>query len=511
MRKTTSMKKIRELLRLIHEGLSQRKAATCACISRTAAQDILFKARFHKLNWPLDESYTDEVLYNILYKKNSDKNLINKKNPNWQEVQKELLKKSLTLKLLWMEYKEEFPDGYQYTQYCDMFRKWKQSTRISMKQNHIAGEKSFIDFSGNTIPYIDIKTGENKKAEIFLSVLGASNYTFAYAIPDQTISNWIHAHIKAFEFFGGTTKILIPDNLKSAVTKACRYEPDLNSVYMDFAQHYGVAIVPARARKPKDKSKVEVAVQIAERWILARLRKVAFYSIIEINEAIVPLLEFMNEKPMKHINSSRRDLYEKYEKPVLGKLPQEPFEIYLWKKSKVNIDYHVEFERHYYSVPYILIHKEVEIRVTKNLVEIYHSNKKIVAHKRSFSIGKHTTIAEHMPSQHQKHAEWTPERMLNWAESVGPCVKECFDIIINKAAHPEQGFRSCLGILRLGKVYNNKRLEDACFRAINCGHVSYKTVKNILSNNLDKISLPKKEDEPTNLQHENIRGQNYYN
>lgn len=510
MRKKISMKKIRELLRLVHEGLSQRKAASCACISRTSAQRILLKAASRNLSWPLDEKYTDEILNDLLFKKEELENTHNKINPDWAEVQKELLKKGLTLKLLWTEYREESPNGYQYTQYCEMFRRWKKSHRLTMRQTHVAGEKSFIDFSGNTVPYIDRLTGEFKKSEIFLSVLGGSSYTFAYAVPDQTSQSWIHAHIKAFEFFGGTTKILIPDNLKSGVKKACRYEPDLNPLYRDFAQHYGVAIVPARVRKPKDKSKVEVAVQVAERWILARLRKITFYSVAEINEAIIPFLKLMNEKVMKHIGSSRKDLYEKYEKPILGKLPQEPFEIYIWKKAKVNIDYHVEFERHYYSVPYSFIHKEVEIRVTKDMVEIYNSNKKIITHKRSYLLGKHTTITEHMPSQHQKHAEWTPQRMLGWAESVGPCVKECFDIIINKSAHPEQGFRACLGILRLGKVYNNKRLEDACLRSITYGHVSYKTVKNILANNLDKIKIQKREEEPTDLQHENIRGASYY-
>lgn len=510
MRKTTSMKKIRELLRLAHEGLSQRKAATCACISRTVAQEILSKASLHKLIWPLDVTYTDEVLHDILFPKNIIKNSTDKKIPDWAEVQKELLKKGLTLKLLWTEYKEECPDGYQYSKYCEMFRQWKKSTRLSMRQNHVAGEKMFIDFSGVTVEYIDRGTGEIKRAEIFLSVLGGSSYTFAYAVPNQTIPSWIDAHIKAFDFFGGISQILIPDNLKSGVKKPCRYEPDLNPTYRDFAQHYGVAVIPARVRKPKDKSKVEVAVQVAERWILAVLRKHKFYSVFEINEAIVPLLKIMNDKVMKHIGSSRKELYEKYEKPVLKKLPNEPFEIYFWKKVNVNIDYHVEFEKHYYSVPHTLIHKEVEIRVTKDVVEIYHSDKKVIIHKRSSLLGKHTTIPEHMPSQHKKHAEWTPERMISWAESIGPCVKECFDIIINKCDHPEQGFRSCLGILRLGKSYSNKRLEDACLRAITYGHVSYKTVKNILANNLDKISLPKKEEESPNLHHENIRGADYY-
>lgn len=510
MRKTTSMKKIRELLRLVHEGLSYRKAATCACINRESAREILQKAEANNLSWPLDESYTDEVLNNIIFKKNISKEINPKKSLNYVEIQKELLKKGLTLKLLWTEYKEENPDGYQYTQYCEMYSRWKKSNRFSMRQNHIAGEKMFIDFSGVTVPYIDLSTGEVKKAEIFLSVLGGSSYTFAYAVPDQTIPSWIDAHIKSFNFFGGTSQILIPDNLKSAIKKTCRYEPDLNPVYRDLAQHYGVAVIPARVRKPKDKSKVEVAVQVAERWILARLRKITFYSVNDINTAIIPLLKIINEKKMSLSGISRREIYEQCEKHLLKKLPTEHFEIYLWKKGKLNIDYHIEFEKHYYSAPHTLLHKELEARGTKDIVEIYHDGIRVALHKRSFVLGKHTTEPKHMPPQHQKHVEWTPERMLEWANSIGPCVKECFDIIINRCLHPEQGFRSCLGILRLAKIYSNNRLEDACLRSINSGYVSYKSIKNILSNNLDKIPFHKKEEEEINLQHENIRGSKYF-
>ena len=511
MRKATSMKKIRELLRLIYgTGLSQRQAATGACMSKTSAQEILAKIKLKKLSWPLDESLSDEMLNDILFSKNVENNSSNKKIPDWHEVQKELLKKGLTLKLLWMEYKEENHDGYQYTKYCDMFRKWRKLNRLSMRQHHVAGEKMFIDFSGMRVPYIDRITGECKNAEIFLCVLGGSSYTFAYAVCDQTIQSWIHAHIKSFDFFGGISQILVPDNLLCGVKKPCRYEPEINRIYSEFAKHYGIAVIPARVRRPKDKSKVEVAVQVAERWILARLRKQTFYSVEEINIAIIPFLKTINEKIMRHIGSSRKELYEKYERTSLKKLPEEHFELYFWKKAKVNIDYHVEFEKHYYSVPYSLVHKEVEMRVTKNIVEIYHSNKKIAIHKVTSLPGKHTTIAEHMPQQHQKHVEWTYERMLSWAESVGPSIKQCFEIILNRHTHPEQGFRSCLGILRLGKCYSNERLDSACLRAIIYGNISYKIIKNILSNNLDKLSLPESQTNTPDFKHENIRGPNYY-
>jgi len=515
MRKTTSMKKIRELLRLVYEcGLSQRKASTCANLSRTTAQEILARATLHKLNWPLPPEMSDEDLDNILFSKNIENNSQDKKIPDWQEVQRELLKKGLTLRLLWIEYKEEYPTGYQYTQYCDMYSKWRKSKRLSMRQNHVAGEKTFIDFAGVTMPYVNFSTGEVKKAQIFISVLGGSSYTFVYAVPDQTVGSWIHAHIKAFDFFGGASQILVPDNLKSGVIKACRYEPELNAVYRDFAQHYGVAVIPARARKPKDKPKAEVAVQIAERWIISVLRKHIFHSIAEINEAIIPLLYIINTKKMRHIGFSRLELYEKYEKQALKKLPPEHFEIYFLKKAKVNIDYHIEFERHYYSVPYKLAHKNVEIRVTKDLVEIYYSNQKVCLHKRAYLPGKPTTIPEHMPPAHQHQAEidaWTPERVYQWAESIGLSVKECCKIIIERCEHPQQGFRSCLGVIRLAKTYTNKRLEGACLRALIHGHVGLKTIRNILVKKLDNLDLPKHEESFINIDHENIRGASYYN
>ena len=512
MRKHTSMKKIREVLRLSYElGLNQRQIAESAQISRSSVQDIQSRCKVAKLKWPLSEEDTDEKLSEIIFPKTYKRDFNENMTPDWSKVHKELKIKGVTRQLLWIEYKEENQQGYQYTQFCEKYREWEKLHRLSMRQNHTAGEKMFLDFSGLTVPYVDSQTGEVKKAEIFLAVLGASNYTFAYAVKNQTIPSWIHAHTKAFDYFGGTSLILVPDNLKSAVQKTCRYEPDLNPTYREFAKYYGVAIIPARPYKPKDKSKVEVAVQIAQRWILAKLRKRTFYSIIEINDAVQPLLEELNHKKMRHLGSSRKELFEEYEKKELKKLPSEHFEIYEWKKAKVNIDYHVQFETNYYSVPHILIHKDIELRITKNMVEIYHSNKLVVLHKRDARIGKYSTIKEHMPQAHQKHIEWTPERILGWASSIGEFTKKCFVIIIARYAHPEQGFRSCLGILRLGKQYSDFRLEAACTRAVVTNQVSFKSIKNILKNSLDKIKIEPVSTEPINANHENIRGSEYYN
>jgi len=512
MREHTSMKKIKEVLRLTHElGLNQREIAESVCISRSTVQEIQNRAKIAKLIWPLNDSETEEALSELLFPKSYERSPSKKITPNWAYIHKELKLKGVTRQLLWIEYKEDNPSGYQYSQFCDKYRNWEKKHRISMRQNHVAGEKMFIDFSGLTVPYINSCTGEVKKAEIFLAVLGGSSYTFACALEDQKIANWIHGHIKAFQFFKGTSHILVPDNLKSGVNKACRYEPDLNPTYREFAKYYGVAVIPARAYKPKDKAKVEVGVQVAQRWILAKLRKNIFYSIQEINEAINPLLQKLNSKNMRHLGSSRQELFEQYEKKFLKELPQEQFEIYEWKKAKVNIDYHVQFESNYYSVPCELVHKDIELRITKNTIEIYLSNKLIAIHKRIFLAGKYSTITEHMPQSHQKHIEWTPEKMLDWASSKGESVKKCFDIIISRYPYPEQGFRSCLGILRLGKQYSEIRLEAACLRAIISNQVSFKSIKNILKNNLDKLKIPEIQKEVININHGNIRGSDYYN
>jgi transposase len=511
MREHTSMKKIREVLRLTYElGLNQRQVAESVCISRTSVQEIQARCKVAKLQWPLGEEDTDEKLSEILFPKTYEKDPEKKIIPDWSNVHKELKMKGVTKQLLWIEYKEENQQGYQYTQFCGKYREWEKLHRLSMRQNHIAGEKMFLDFSGLTVPYVNHQTGEIKKAEIFLAVLGGSSYTFSYAVENQTIPNWIHAHTKAFDYFGGSSLILVPDNLKSAIQKTCRYEPDLNPTYREFAKHYGVAVIPARPYKPKDKSKVEVGVQVAQRWILAKLRKRTFYSILEINDAIQPLLEELNDKKMRHLGSSRKELFEQYEKKELKNLPSEHFEIYEWKNAKINIDYHVQFETNYYSAHHGLVHKDVELRITKNVIEIYHSNKLVALHKRSFQIGKYSTLKGHMPMPHQKHVEWTPERILNWASGIGVNTTKCFGIIIARYPHPEQGFRSCLGILRLAKQYSEYRLEAACTRAVVSSQVSFKSIKNILKTSLDKVKIKEEPMENISINHENIRGSDYY-
>ncbi len=379
-----------------------------------------------------------------------------------------------------------------------------------MRQEHRAGEKMFIDFAGKTMPVTDPSTGEVTDAQIFVAVLGASNYTYAEALPSQNLPCWIGAHIRAFEYFNGVSEILIPDNLGSGVTKACRYEPDLNPVYLRLAQHYGTAIIPARPAKPKDKPKVEVGVQIVTRWIIAALRHHTFFSFGELNAKIWELLEHLNTRPFKKIKGSRRELYETLERSCLKPLPAEKYRYIGFRRPTVNIDYHVDVEKHFYSVPYQLVRKKVEAFLTADTVEVFHNNRRIVIHVRSFKEGGYTTLTEHMPKSHQKHREWTPSRIITWAEKTGPATKTLVETILTVRSHPEQGFRSCLGILSLSKKYSPERLEAAAQRTIRIRGYSYKSVKSILATGLDRVPFEGKKEVIPPIHHDNIRGKEYY-
>jgi transposase len=378
-----------------------------------------------------------------------------------------------------------------------------------MRLSHKAGEKVFVDYAGQTVPVVDSQTGEILPAQIFIGVLGASNYTYAEAHWSQDLPNWTGAHVRMFDFFGGVTEIVVPDNLKAGVKHPSRYEPDLNPTYQDLAQHYGVAVIPARVRKPKDKAKAEVGVQVVERWILARLRNRTFFSLTDLNQAIRGFLDELNARLMKHLGRSRRELFEMLDQPVLKPLPESPYEFALWKKARVNIDYHVEFEKHYYSVPHTLIHEAVYIRATESTIEVFFKNRRVASHRRINSPGRHTTVAEHMPPSHQKYQEWSPDRFIRWAHTIGPHTALLVQAMFDSRKHPQQAYRSCMGILRLAKRYGEDRLEAACGRALPAGIHSYKGVKNILDAKLDQVEP----EEPSTLiptDHENIRGRTYY-
>jgi len=378
-----------------------------------------------------------------------------------------------------------------------------------MRLSHKGGEKVFVDYAGQTTPVVDPNTGEVRQSQIFVGVLGASSYTYAEAHWSQDLPNWISAHVRMFAFFGGVPEIVVPDNLKAGVKHPCRYEPDLNPTYQDLAQHYGTAVIPARVRKPKDKAKAEVGVQVVERWILARLRNRTSFSLADLNQAIRELLDELNTRLMKHLGRSRRELFETLDQPALEPLPELPYEFATWRKARVNIDYHIEFEKHYYSVPYTLIHEEVYVRATERTIEIFFKNRRVASHRRTNARGRHTTISEHMPPSHQKYQEWSPDRFTRWAQTIGPHTAQLVQALLDSRKHPQQAYRSCMGILRLAKRYGEDRLEAACRRALPAGIHSYEGVKNILDAKLDQVE-PEEPATVVPTDHENIRGQTYY-
>jgi transposase len=505
-----SMRKIGEVLRLKWTcGLSNRAIGRSCSISHSTVSEYLRRAEEAGLSWPLASDLDEDTLYQMLFPASLRAGSPEIPPPDWTEIHTELKKKSVTLRLLWFEYREAHPDGYGYSQFCALYREWAKRLKPSMRLSHKGGERLFVDYAGQTVPIINPVTGEIQQAQVFVATLGASNYTYAEAQWSQSLPNWIGGHVRAFAFFGGVPEIVVPDNLKTGVTHPCRYEPDLNPTYQEMANHYGTAVIPARVRKPKDKAKVEVAVLVVERWILARLRNHTFFDLADLNRTIRRLLERLNSQPMRHLGQSRRDLFEALDRPALKSLPDTEYEFALWKKARVNIDYHVEFEKHYYSVPYTLIHQEVYIRATERIIQISYKNRFVASHVRSTACGRHSTIAEHMPPAHQQYVAWSPERIQRWAQSIGPDTARLIDALFATRKHPQQAFRSCLGILKLGQRYGKERLEAACRRALPAGIRSYQGIKNILDANLDQLAPDQAPPAPT-PSHTNIRGATYY-
>jgi len=419
-----SMRKITEVLRLKWTcDLSNRAISRSCRISHSTVSEYLVRAEKAGLTWPLPEDLDEGELYRLLFPEKVETNSRSVKPlPNWEEVRKELKKRNVTLRLLWEEYREAHPDGYSYSQYCELYRQYVKKLDPPMRQKHKAGEKMFVDYAGDTVPITDPETGEVWQAQIFVAVLGASNYTYAEAQASQELPNWIGGHVRALAFFGGATQIIVPDNLKQGVKSPCWYDPDINQTYLEMAQHYSVAVIPARVRKPRDKAKGEVAVQVVERWILARLRNRTFFSLAALNQAIRKLLDDLNQRKMEHLEKSRRELFEELDQPALRPLPERPYEFATWKATRVNIDYHVVFEKHFYSVPHTLIHEEVRIRATERMIEIFHKNRRepVAIHPRNSAPGRYSTQTVHMPTKHQKAGEWNAERLVRWATEIGP-------------------------------------------------------------------------------------------
>jgi len=502
------MRKIREVLRLKADGFSKRRIAASLGISATAAMECVQRARRAGLTWPLPEDLSDEALERCLYPPTT----INDEQrplPKWAEIHRELKRPGVTLQLLWQEYREQHPTGYAYSRFCDLHREWEKRVSPTMRQTHIAGERMFVDYSGTKLQLIERTTGEVLTAELFVAVLGASNFTYAEATWTQSLPDWIGSHTRAFNYFHGVTAMIVSDNLKSGITKACFYEPNVNRTYEEMAKHYKTAIVPARPRKPKDKAKVEVGVQVALRWIIAKLRKRTFFTLAEANAAIRDCVEQINNRVTRHLGASRRSLFEEIERSALKKLPDTEYVFAQWKQCRAGIDYHVEIERHYYSVPYTLVRQELWASYTASTVEVFHRGKRVAAHRRGPPNRGHTTLPEHMPSSHRRYADWTIQRIMREAAEIGPNATALVEVILREKRHPEQGFRSCRGIVNLVGRFARERVEAACERALAIGTRSFSSVKSILESNLDRKRPEKTADGPA-IVHDNIRGPTFY-
>jgi len=507
-----SMRHTREILRQRYTlGRSHRAIAQSLSVSHGAVGATVGRAQAAGLDWAQMQTLTDDALEARLYGRPASAGGRQRPLPDCAYLHAERRKPGVTLELLHLEYLEQHPDGDRYTRFCDLDRRWLQRRGLTMRQVHHAGEKLFVDYAGQKPAFIDPATGERITVELFVAVLGASNYTYAEATLTQQVPDWIASHQRAFAFVGGVPAAVVCDQLKSGVVIPCRYEPGLQRTYEELAQHYGTVIVPARPAKARDKAKVEVAVQVVERWILARLRHETVFSLAALNARIAVLLTDLNARPMRLYRASRRELFERLDQPALRALPAEAFVYGEWKTARVNVDYHVELHGHYYSVPYALVHEVVDVRASVSTVEIFHRGQRVSAHVRRDVRGRHTTDPAHMPKAHQQHLEWTPSRILGWAQTIGPPTAALVEAILTDRPHPEQGYRSCLGILRLAKRYSPARLEAACARAGNVAARSYRHVDSILKHGLDQVVLPTVAPRlalPST--HEHVRGPQYY-
>ncbi len=506
------MRKLREVIRLkLQGGLSGRAIARSCGVSSSTVGEYLGRIALAGLTWPLPpELDQDDALDRLLFPDDGHP-VSNRPEPDWAWIHRELQRRHVTKMLLWQEYREATPGGYQYSQFCDRYLRWAKPLHATMRQAHHAGEKTFIDFSGDGLDVIHPLTGVCETAVLFVAVLGASNLTYVEPVLHQDLTTWVGCHVRAFEYFGGTTPVWVPDNPKVAVTKASKYDPELNPTYAELARHYEAAVIPARPRRPKDKAKVEAAVLIAERWILAVLRNRTFYSMEDLRAAIAELLERLNNRPMRRIKKSRRQLFEEIERAALKPLPARPYDLARWAKARVAFDYHVGFDDHFYSVHFSLIGEQLDLRATEATIEIIRKGVRIESYPRSYAKGQYSTRKEHMPRAHLDTVEWTSERIIDWARKTGPKTAAFLEAVMASKAHPQQAFKRCRGILALSRSYPPERLERACARALHHRNLTYKSVAAILANKLDQVPLPGEEEPQRALPlHENLRGSRYY-
>ena len=488
--------------------MTAREVADACGLGCTTVLEYGYLAKAAGLAWPLPEGLTDGGLEALLFPpplpQDTPRPL-----PDWKHVRSELGRKGVTLTLVWQEYMRDYVDGYRYSRFVELYREWEGSHSYSMLQHHRPGEKLFVDFSGLTMRLTDPQTGEQTKVEIFVAATGYAQFIFARACRTQTLGDWLDCHVRAFEFMGGCHEVVVPDNLKSGVKAACRYEPEKNPAYAELARHYGIVVLPARSRSPQDKAKVENAVLQVERWVLAPLRNRVFFSLEELQEAMDSKLAQLNDRTLTDVPHSRRELFVAEEAPKLGALPDSRYVFAQWKKAKVGPDYHVRFASHAYSVPHRLCGKRVDLRLTANRVEVYLEGALVAAHDKGLGIRHVSTVPEHMPESHREHAAWTPQRLLGWAGEFGPATKELVETMLLAYVHPEHGFRPAFGIVSLSKRYGAERLERACARALRAKATNYSSVKSILAKGLDALETTEQEPAPA-VAHANVRGPEYY-
>jgi len=511
-----SMRKIKEVLRLtFEEGRSQREVARSLSIGRTSVGEYLSRAREAGLGWPLPQGWDDGRLEAELYPPPLPAGT-RRPLPDWEEVHRELSRRKrkktgVTLQLLWLEYRAGCPqDAYGYSRFCELYREWRGTVDVVCRQPYLAGEKAFVDYAGQTVAITDPETGEIWEAVVFVGVLGASNHTYCEAGRSRSLPDWIGAHVRMFEFWGGVPELVIPDNEKAGVRQASYYEPDLNRSYHDLATHYGLTVLPTRPYKPADKAKVEAAVQNVERRVLAPLRNHTFFHLSELNRAMRPLRDALNDRPFQKLEGSRNSLFEELDRPALRPLPAVRYEYAEWKQARVHIDYHIQADHHFYSVPHEFARKPVEARLTARTVEIFHRGRRVAVHLRGRKKGAYTTDPAHMPEHHRAHLEWTPERFLRWARRIGPETLRFVNAILESRAHPQQAYRTCLGLMRLEREHGAERFEAASHRAVEIGGLSWSSMKSILDSGFDRLPLQPSLPLQLPQEHPNVRGPEYY-
>ena len=507
------MRQLRQMLRLSADGTSAREIATMLGVARSTIQDNLNRAATAGLAWPLPGEMTDDAIEEKLFARAGVKQGLRRRpEPDWAALVVEMRKPAVTLQILWDEYRAIHPDGYGYSRFCELYRGFEGRLSPTMRQEHVAGDKVFVDYSGKKVAIADPRTGEVRQAELFVAVLGASGFTYAEATWTQTLPDWIGAHARMFAVFGGVPRLIVPDNLKSGVNRASFFDPEINRSYGRMASHYGVGILPARPRKPRDKAKVENGVRFAQSCILGRLRHRTFFSLVEANEAIAGALDRINDHVIRRLGVTRRHLFQTLERPALAELPGEPYEFAEWRLVRVGTDYHVEFDAFFYSVPHGLIRQQVDLRATARTIEIFHRGKRVASHQRRYGGRRHGTDPDHMPSSHRRYAEWTPERFRRWGAEIGPSTEGLILAILAARPHPEQGFRTCLGVLRLYRDIDKARAEAVSVRAIAIGGFNYKSIASLLrlSANADPSAHPAKGQPAAVIIHANLRGPGYF-